>query len=44
VALKGDDEDLAAAVEEVVAALREDGTIARIFRDYGVTYVSPLQE
>jgi polar amino acid transport system substrate-binding protein len=44
VALKGDDEDLAAAVEEVVAALREDGTIARIFRDYGVTYVPPLQE
>jgi ABC-type amino acid transport substrate-binding protein len=44
VALKGDSEDLAAAVEEVVAALREDGTIARIFRDYGVTYVPPLQE
>ena len=44
VALKEDSEDLAAAVVEVVAALREDGTIARIFRDYGVTYVPPLQE
>jgi ABC-type amino acid transport substrate-binding protein len=44
VALKGESEDLAAAVVQAVAALSEDGTIARIFRDYGITYVPPLQE
>ncbi len=41
VAVKADNPELAAAVEQAMAALRADGTIERIFTRRGVSFVPP---
>jgi len=41
VAVKADEPELARAVEDAMQALRADGTLERIFREHGVTLVSP---
>lgn len=41
VAVKADEPELADAVRAAMEALRADGTLERIFRDHGVTLVSP---
>ncbi len=40
-AVKTDSRDLAHAVNDILASLRESGELKRIFADYGVTYVPP---
>lgn len=41
VAVKADNTDLAAAVEQAMQSLRKDGTIQRVFLDHGITYIDP---
>jgi len=43
VAVKADNAELAAAVENAMAELRKDGTIERIFTKRGLTYAAPRQ-
>lgn len=42
VAVKADEPELARAVEAAMQALRSDGTLEHIFREHGVTLVSPV--
>ncbi|MFM2320725.1 MAG: hypothetical protein RLZZ215_3346 [Pseudomonadota bacterium] len=41
IAVKADNEELAKAVNETMAALVKDGTVKKIFEQYKVTYSPP---